>query len=150
MLEGNKKVLSKKPCCRSRELADRLFLLVTGERGKKKKLKIIIKKHNPECADIQYIFVKNVCLKETDLLGKIDQICFMSDSRAAFPRAEFLLSYRQMAEIEAPAAGKSRRTQREEQDHNCGQLAGDVYDIWLTFLRQKKLNFPEVQLIPFP
>lgn len=57
-------------------------------------LKIIIKKRNAECADIQYIFVKNVCLKETDSLGKIDQICFMSDSRATFPRAEFLLSYR--------------------------------------------------------
>lgn len=54
----------------------------------------MIKKHNPESADIQYIFVRNVCLKETDTLWKTDQICFMSDSRAAFPRAEYLLSYR--------------------------------------------------------
>lgn len=87
-----KKGIEQKPCCGSTEVSARLFLLVTGEVGKK--LKIIIKKHNPESADIQYIFVKNVCLKETDTLWKIDQICFMSDSRATFPRAEFLLSYR--------------------------------------------------------
>lgn len=44
----------------------------------------LAKKHNPQTADI--FLLKTACLKKTDMLWKMNQICFMSDSSMGFPR----------------------------------------------------------------
>lgn len=67
-LNGNGLLLGA-PHCPTKEMSARLCLLVI----RKKK-----KKHNPQSADI--FLLKTACLKNTDMLWKMDQICFMLDS----------------------------------------------------------------------
>ena len=67
------------PHCRTKGMSGRLCLLVISKKEKEKK-----KKHNPQSADI--FLLKTACLKKTDTLWKMDQICSMSDSSKGVPR----------------------------------------------------------------